>query len=169
MPEVSSDDLKVILDALLVLNGVRAFVSLGVPEFATAVCDARELKVPSEDREVFIDSLTRILGAEYVNVTSKAMNVLTEYERTLHDARVMTDIRPVFGEDAARGPVAATIAHTLRLTYHERQRLQDFYIGLDTGDVKTLLEVLKRAEIKAASLRSFLSTTSLPHIETETE
>ena len=167
--DVSANDVESMLDALLVVNGVRAFLSLDVPEFADALCKAKDLRVASDRREVVRDHLIRLLNSRYLNVTSKALNVVTEYERTFHGARVMTDLRPIFGTNAKESPSAAVIVHTLRLTYHERQELRDFYVTFDTRDLQILQAVLERAGDKAESLRGLIQAAGLPFIDTEVQ
>jgi hypothetical protein len=51
-----------------------------------------------------------------VGTAAKAGPVLTEHERIFEDARILTDVRPIFHPDLSEKPNAAVIVHMLRLT-----------------------------------------------------
>jgi hypothetical protein len=78
----------------------------------------------------------------------------------------MTDIRSVFGQPEDL-PLAAGIVHTLKITYHVDDGMKDFYVALDDGDVRTLRELLDRAELKFASLQALLDRAKVPLLESE--
>jgi hypothetical protein len=90
-------------------------------------------------------------------MATKAYDLQTEGERTFCDARILTDLRPVFGKDIASGPAGMVIIHRLKLGYHNSEgEHRTFYIALDAEDLVTLKKAIDRAELKARSLKSIV-------------
>jgi hypothetical protein len=143
--------LKGILDALAsmyVLKSSKESVSL--EQFTEDVTDAMaSLKSESaitSDRSKFKASLSTLLGSEHFLTISKGFELATDDERTFCDARVITDLRPVFGTPIEDGPRGTVIVHLLKIGYHEGQkRHQSFHVALDSRDLKELNRVIERA------------------------
>jgi len=101
-----------------------------------------------------------------LGTTSKALDVMTEHERILCGARVITDVRSVFA-DPAEKPTAAVIVHMLKISYHQNREHKDFYVALDSSDVRKLKEILQRAELKAKSLSAVLAGTGISILDAQ--
>ncbi len=164
---IPQDDLQKILRSLIGIHQVRGAASASASEFAEEICRAVEeskletLKLPPERREIFKQRVIKLLGCESsLGTTSKALDVMTEHERILCGARVITDVRPVFA-DPAEKPTAAVIVHLLKISYHQDHEHKDFYVALDSSDVRKLKEILQRAELKAKSLSTVLAGTGI--------
>jgi hypothetical protein len=158
---INADEFKQIAEALAGLYSVKSIRDVSVEEFVEDVCDAMEalpeeqLKLPHSEREQFKGKLNALLSADFFSVVAKAFDLATEDERTFCSARVLTDLRPVFGLRVEDGPRAMVVVHLLKLTYHEgTDKHQQFYVALDDGDLKTLRKLIDRAEAKAATLTS---------------
>jgi hypothetical protein len=167
---ISLADANDVVGVLVALYILRARHELSIPDFVEDVCkaldeaDAEGLKLSGEDRDRFKDHLAGLLSIEPISVESKALDVQYENERTFQGARIMTDIRPIFGPDPEDPPTGAVIVHTLRITYRERNRMRDLEIALDAEDVSTMRDLLDRADSKASSIKAFLARTELPYI-----
>ena len=140
-------------------------------DFAEEICKAIEesksdvLKIPAGRREDLRQRLAKLLGYENsLGVTSKALDVMTEHERILCGARIVTDIRPVFGRPTDK-PTAAVIVHNLKISYHQDDEHREFYVALDTEDVVRLRTLLERAEMKAQSLEALLQRAATPYLK----
>jgi hypothetical protein len=169
---VSSDDVYDILETLDSLYGTRARLGMSVDDFAEAVYrtieqgDAEELRLPEESGERIRERLAQLLDIDSLDATRKALDVLLEHEHTLHGARIMTDIRPVFGLDASDEPTGAVIVHMLKLSYHdESEDVKEIYLALDTRDIDILIDMLKRANTKADTLERILKRAKVPYID----
>lgn len=92
-----------------------------------------------------------------------------DYDRVFRDARILTDIRPVFGMDPTAGPLAGIVIHTLRIDYHEAGDHPSFHVALDTGDLRRPWELVERAIKKEASLKTEIEKTSMKYLEVEVE
>jgi hypothetical protein len=154
------EEFKQIARALAGLYIAKSVRDVSVDDFAEDVCDAMEalpeedLRLPHSEREQFRDKIKTLLGSEFFSIVAKAFDLATDDERTFCDARIFTDLRPVFGARVEDGPDAMVVLHSLRLTYHQgSQRHQQFYVALDDGDLKKLKKLIDRAEAKAKALR----------------
>ena len=114
--------------------------------------------------------LGKFLSTESLIVTSKAFDVLTEHEHTVHDLRIITDLRPIFKESSLEepvgAPVAAVITHTLKISYHRGREVAEFFLALDDQDIDLLKQLFARAEAKESSLKQILKKSGIPCIET---
>lgn len=159
-PTVIAPDLKEsIADALTELYGVRSSRDVSVEEFADELSDALEsvpednLRLIPSERAQFKENLIALLSADLFTIIAKLRDLTNEHERTLCHARIVTDLRPVFGANVEDGPKAMLVVHNLRIAYHKgNERVQDFYVSLSSDDLKRLRQLLDRAEAKAATL-----------------
>ena len=150
-----------IMQVLLSLYTLRDDMELSRADFAEVICEAMEdsyideLQFAEEaERESFKIKLVRLLGVNSLDVAARATDLLYEHEHTIHGKpRVLTDIRPIFDTDPEASPRGAVIVHTLKITYHERRQIKEFFVALDTDSANELIEVLKRANSKAETLR----------------
>jgi hypothetical protein len=154
-----------IMEALLSLYVVKSARELPADEFAEAVCSAAERQAPdcrqltSDERTHSKGTLIKLLSVDSIGTLSKALDLQTSDERTFCDARIFTDLRPVFGPSIPEGPKGMVIIHHLRLSYHQpgTPRRWNFYVSLDAEDLEALHKVIERAEQKADALRSSVS------------
>jgi hypothetical protein len=115
------------------LYTARSIREMPIEDFVEQVCDAMEiipqedLRVPSSERELFKGKLFTLLSSDFFGIVAKAYDLATE-GRTFCSARILTDLRPVFGARVEDGPQAMVVLHTLKLTYHEGgKRHQDSF------------------------------------------
>jgi len=156
-------DLKRIAETLVVLYGAKSVKDISVEEFADNVCDAMEeldsenLKLPHVERDRFKRKLVTLMGANVFGIASKIVDLRTDDERVFCQARILTDLRPVFGSRIDEGPQGMIVVHLLKLGFHSgSEKHQEFYVSLDSDDLQTLRALLDRAEAKARSLKASL-------------
>jgi len=92
---------------------------------------------------------------------------MLEHEHVWHSARVLTDLRPVFGADPKQAPAAAVIIHNLKIAHQAGREIREFFVALDNQDLRKLQEVLERAVKKEASLSSVAEKAGLPWLRVE--
>lgn len=160
-----------ILEALNSLYQVRASADVPVAEFASDVCDAMEhrvrkdLAVPLAKIPAFQERLTKFLAIDVLNRAAKATVLRHDHEHPLCSARILTDARPVFGQDATEGPEGMVISHMLRIAYHEGRNIKEIYIALDNEDLDEMASIVDRARKKAASLKKALTAAKITVID----
>lgn len=106
-----------------------------------------------------------ILSISFNIVAIKAKELQLESERTFCDARILTDIRPVFRDKVGDKPEAMIVVHTLKIVAHEATGHKEFYVALDAEDIQSLKKTLERAEDKARSLKNIIDASGSRSID----
>jgi|CXWL01.1.fsa_nt_gi hypothetical protein len=149
----------------VVTNFFSAFKNSGLGiedflvEFRKALEETGEAELHFEDRRwnEHKTHLVQILKCEKsIGVTSKALSVMTDHARVFRDARILTDLRPVFGPNPNEPPDAAVIVHTLKIEHMADHEHKEFFVALDSLDLDRLEKLVRRAKLKERGLkRSF--------------
>lgn len=170
---VSAEDLTDIIGTLCDLYVIRAARDVPIQQFTSDIVSAmrdsrdEDLHVSEEETSGLQGRLSRMLEIESLSLASKALDLRNEHHRVFCDTRILTDLRPVFGSEPSSRPIGAVIIHILKLEYHSASGHEEFYVALDPGDITKLIEVLKRAEAKAQSLRALLSELGIRELDSK--
>jgi hypothetical protein len=155
-------DLQEILTSILVLYRVKDKKGLSNEDISQKAVESlshaknEEIKISEEKQPVLKDRIKKLLSFDAsVGVTAKALDVMTDQDRVFCNARILSDIRPVF-TTSLESASAAVIVHTLRIGFHQDDKHQDFYFALDGSDLKALKEIILRAEKKTKALEAIL-------------
>lgn len=105
------------------------------------------------------------MSIEALRTVAKAARLQRDGERLYCTAKILSDIRPVFGKDPTQAPVGAVLTHTLRIGYHEGKEHKEFHIVLDSNDLDALGKAVQRAKAKDKTLREFLKTANLRNLD----
>jgi hypothetical protein len=168
--DVSPEDVSEILETLLSLFYSGFHHDLPPEQLADDVVEAmvetpKDFELPSERQKWFRERLIRVFKIENLLVVAKALSVLQDNEKNFYGARILTDIRPVFGSDTGVAPRAAVIVHMLNLIFHSEGKTKELFIAMDTADVQMLREVLDRADVKSETLKSVIEKTGLKYLD----
>ena len=168
---IPPEQLNEVVRTLLALYVVRAQADVAVDRFTADLIGAMQhsgnavLQVSQDERPEVQRRLEELLDIGPLATASKAIGLLGDHAHTFCDAKMLTDLRPIFKVDPDEGPVGFVVQHMLKIDYHARGRHEEFYVALDSHDVTVLREVLDRAEAKEKSLRSLLEKAGIPEIE----
>jgi hypothetical protein len=158
--------IRTLISLELTLYESDADLSTFAHEIVKAMSEAMETDAPIQPDET--DKLEvrfrRLLECRGLIGTAKAIRLKSDFPNTLCHAKILTDMRPVFGTGPEQGPFGAIITHTLKLDYHlgSGGRHQQFYVGLDADDLENLLRAVQRARQKASSLKNLLQKAGTP-------
>jgi hypothetical protein len=167
-PALSSDQGNSLLTALIAAAASRFRYGYDAEEMASFVVESGDAS--QADQTANEERLTQLISAQSLTRLAKASDVLTEHQQILHEARILTDIRPIFEDDPSREPEAAVMLHTLRIQYHDTSgHVRSMYFGMDSDDLNTLRNVVDRALKKAASLEGLVAQLPLPLVYIEDE
>jgi len=139
-----------------------------VEQLANDVAQSRDLELEENDREELARRLSRLLQLPSLALAARALDIATEHERAFHDARVVTDIRPVFGPSVPAGPRGALISAMLKIEFHPygtQGSVEAEFFALDRADLIRLREVVDRALEKIGSLEQLVASANLPYWE----
>lgn len=166
---VSPEDVSEIITAIMSLSDHRMHDDSPAEELAEQVVQAAiEAKLPiqsDKERTVFKDRLIKFFELNTLFVSAKALGILLSNENIFCNARILTDIRPVFGADPTVAPTAVVMVHMLDLGYHKNGELKHLHIAMDSIDIDTLREVLHRAEMKAESLKPLMKKAGVEFLD----
>lgn len=170
---IPRSDIDDIVEVLLPLYLLQERHNRSSSEIAEDICramdrsDNEELQFSSDERQRFKNRLIELFGIEAVRVGAKALEMLFENQRSFLNARIVTEVRPIFGSNPEDTPAGALIVHMLKITYREQGEEREFFVALDTTDVGKLSSLLDRADAKAESLKAYLERTRVSYIHPE--
>lgn len=155
-----------VLDALLSLTTLLPESGDGISELARDVAESPDLDLDETTRAGLVRRLEGLLGVDSFVLAARASEIVTEFPKVFHDARILTDLRPVFGPDPTSGPQAALLVATLKLEYHPADGpVSAEFFALDYSDLLRLREIVDRAIAKHTSLRGVIDRMDLPYWE----
>lgn len=162
-------DLDRILETLMALASVQASNEVPMMQFVKDVCTAMRQadagkSLTDPDCQNLKGNLKRLLSTQCVAVASKASDLQYEHQYVFGGARILTDVRPVFGESAQEIKGAVT-THTLKIRYFDESGSREIYFGLDREDLGNLRKVLDRAEEKSKRIKSLLLKTGVADLD----
>lgn len=161
---ITQSDLEKIVRTLFTLCTLRDQLDSSTSEVAEDVSRVIE-DASDEEHELIKDRFTELLNLDSVNIIAKSGSLMTNHERWMQTAQILTDIRPVFGPRTKDPPRAAVIAHTLKLSYFEDGENKEFFIAIDANDLHDLSEQIERANSKIESLKSVLAIAEVPYVD----
>lgn len=133
-------------------------VLLSLRRSAARSTDKTRKVIPEDREEVLRARILRFVTLESFVISARAFDVLTSHQRVMYTSRIFSDVRSIFGDDISKGPAAAVIIHKLKMEYRENGERKEMYFALDSKDLKTLADVVKRAEAKDSALRTTLKS-----------
>lgn len=133
-------------------------------ELARLVASAPGLDVPDERRDSFERFISRVVQAEALVSAARGLDIVFDREHIAAETRVLTDIRPVFGDDVEPQLLGATVINTLSIDYHTPTGPQKLQLAVDERDLKRLQEAIDRALKKSVSLRELLAASDTQYV-----
>ncbi len=170
---IPGPDVVAITELVLSLYVLRENTEMRVDRLVEVVWDAVEQD--EELRQInklaiqdFGRRLKELLSHERtLGLTAKSVTLLSEHEHRWCSGRVLTDLRPVFGDNPETFPAGVVITHVLRVHYHDADDLKEFYLALDEDDLSELADIISRAQVKAQSLRALLKEKGIHYLNPE--
>lgn len=168
---ITAHDIESAINTIASLSFARMSLEKSVSEFSADIVEALEegehkpQGLNERNRDSFIVHLAKLLDMPAIRISSKSDELLHQHEHALSKVRIITDIRPVFGGESMNFPEAAVLIHMLKITYIQEDSLKDFFVAMDSNDIKLLRDALDRAEKKAESLKSILNKSNIFCVE----
>jgi hypothetical protein len=102
------------------------------------------------------EPLIELLNIEQISVLAKALDLTYAHPHLFSAARILTDVRPVFSEDA-RSINAAVVSFALHLDFYGPEGSRSLALGMDRKDVEELQRKCQRAITKAETAKAVIS------------
>lgn len=165
VPSIPTKELEAVLDTLYGLYFIREVSGVKretfLDDFIEGIQNEPELTVDGKDVPRIRTKFEKLFNIEAFTLLSKAKRLQRDGERLYCDAKILSDVRPVFGIKPTVRPTGAVITHTLKIGYHERGDHKDFNVVLDSIDLVELSDVIDRAFMKDKTLRALLKDAKL--------
>lgn len=164
-PGLAQDEASRLTLAMLSIATQR--VRWNADDLGTMISESSDLDIPAEVREGFGAVLATLVDVPVLRTAAKAVSVLNQQERLFLDARIMSDIRPIFGEDPSEQPTGAVVVHTLSIEHHTDGHMKIFNVAMDRNDLAELKVTVDRAITKAGTLSDVVEAAGLALFELE--
>jgi len=159
----------------MLLGASAAFERSGseLADFVAEVCALAE-KSDSEalaaigNWQTARERLTSLLSLhDTLGLTAKALSVISETERLYCNARIISDLRPIFRIDSSTQVSASVVLHSLRIAFHGRpgEGVSNFFVTMVNEDLILLKAVIDRALQKNETLRTISDRGGVKSIE----
>ena len=152
-----------ILETVYRLYYIREMAGVGPTKFLDDLMEGIEKAdtISQEEQARVRSLLDRILAIESLSIVAKAKRLQRDGERLYCKAKILSDIRPVFGRDPSQRPHGVVLAHTMKIAYHEGADHREFHVVLDSDDLVSLGEVIQRAQTKERTIRTLMKSADL--------
>jgi hypothetical protein len=165
---VSPDEAATIVTSLRSLYYIKAMAETATSDLVAMLMTAMQMTggnvaLSEPEKPAFAEKLTQLLSIGRIERSGKIEQLKTDYQNILEDAKILTDLRPVFDKPGDR-PVGFIVTHTLKIVTHESGEHKELFFALDRDDVLTLKRTAERALEKMASLQDFIKSTNLENL-----
>jgi hypothetical protein len=168
IPKLAANRIKQpseLLRVLISLSVTRAHSDPPINEYVEDVLEAIDESDPkilaARKRFHARQLLRKLLSFEPLSLVAKASHLLHEQAHLLTTSRILTDARPVYGQNPQKKPSAVLINHTLQLSYLDDMEHKEFFVALNAKDIANLKKVLDRALAKARSLTDVFKSSDI--------
>ena len=169
MPPIPTERLVSVLETIYTLYHIRELSGVDHPQFLedlmNGIRNSSDLRLAPKDLPKLQSVLERILSIDTLKMIAKAARLQRDGERLYCSSKILSDMRPIFGEDPTRRPIGSVLTHTLKVTYHEGREHREFHVILDSDDLEALGKVVQRAQAKDKTLRELLKSIELPSLD----
>ena len=163
--EYEENDIYVLVQTLYSLYFVFSHRDDSIDHFVDDLCEAIKESSNAEVQTSDPAELARLktkfkslLTIRPLLTAAKAHALQIEFANVFWDAKIISDIRPIWNGDVKEPPEGVVVTHTLKLEYRNCGGQSELYVYLDKNDIQTLLTVLKRAQDKVLTLESLTNT-----------
>ena len=160
--ELKESVVRALVRAISSLVGISTIFELTTDEAADQVASSPDLKVPEEEQQQLSARIKSLASCRCIRLREKIATLGREHQRVFLDARIMTDVRPIFGDEVESELEGVLVSHTLKLEYlDEEKNVGAFHIVLDNQDIGTVEKCIARAKDKNERVASILDNVGL--------
>lgn len=165
---ISSDRIDSIIELLTSLHFIRSGVYVPLEDFVDDLIEGAEeselKETVAKSRDAIKPRFITLLREKAIGFAATARAAERNYERSYCNAEMLTDIRPIFANGDGP-PIAAVLTHTLKISFHQRERLKDIFITLAPDDLDELEALIEQAQVESEQLMAALDKAQIAHPE----
>jgi len=158
---LSKEDIENLVDAIYSLYFLRSDSDISVQQFLADLLEAikesdnKEIQTTNVAELAILESKFKsLLTIRPLSALTKAHELRGDFANVFWDAKVISDIRPVWDEDVNVPPDGVVITQTLKLKYGDLEGPRELYLNMNEEDIELLISVLMRAQQKRDTLES---------------
>ena len=162
-------ELDEIIQSLIGLSLARVGGEVSLEDLARDVVGSfiRRRDAPKGyDQSIFEKRLISLLSIESLALSARAQEIQHDYERVFVSARIVSDIRSVFGISTVE-PVGALIVHNLKITFFEENSMREIFFAMDNADLSNLRKIIDRADTKTTQLEGMIRKSGVQYFESK--
>ena len=158
---LSTRDADILMRQLIPLYTIRRQRDLSAKDLIESLSSGISKAAPPWNEEqisrwkALEETLHKLFSLSIVWTVIKAMDLSFDYPQLLQNIKIMTDIRPIFNEEASEIQ-GSIITYTLRIYFDSIGGSESLSIAMDENDVKKLKKICERALNKAQTAKSFM-------------
>ena len=164
---VSVEEAQALLSMMLSTLARADVGDFDLDELVGQMAATSSLGLGDDERGDLAVRVKGLIDRRSTQLLHKSLALMREHESIFLDARIMTDIRPVFGGDVSEELDAVVLTHSLKIDFIEEGRRRRFHVALDQSDLQVMKSVLERAIEKATSLRQTLESADIANLTLE--
>jgi len=164
------EDVQRTWSTIKVMHRVRHSFEVEIDEFIADISKSLQADKTLEksDESLFRKRLHEILNIESLSIAAKAVAIGQEYENVFCNARIFTDLRPVFGTNVSDQLETMVINHQLKIEYHKAPKgRHEIYLSLSSDELKDLRALLDREDQKIGTLKASLANSKLKFVDSK--
>lgn len=153
---LTNEDIESVVETILSLYRLRSFAEdVSVDDFVDDLAAGIQDIQPKPGELANIKGRFKaLLTVQSILMRTKVRGLRTDFANIFYDAKIISDIRPVWDGDVKQPPEGVVLTHTLKLEYHHVGGHGEIYICLSANDIEVLASVLQRAQDKTRTLTS---------------
>lgn len=162
-------ELDEIIQSLIGLSAARVGGEVSLENLARDVVGSfvRRKDAPKDyDQSIFEKRLISLLSIESLALSARAQEIQHDYERVFVSARIVSDIRSVFGISTVE-PVGALIVHNFKITFFEENSMREIFFAMDNADLLNLRKLIDRADTKTTQLEEMIKKSGVQYFESK--
>lgn len=165
--ELTADEARALLSMMLSTAAHAETSELDISELSDEMASSEALNLENESQQRLATRIKYLVEQRSTQVLHKSLALMQEHQSVFLDARILTDIRPVFGGEVSEGLDAVVLTHSLKIDFVREGKRKSFYLALDQSDLRVMKTTIERAIDKATSLRETLETAGIANLTLE--
>jgi hypothetical protein len=160
------DTASMMVSAAMTLMPAASSLSITIAEAADGVSRADNLALDESERSTLAERLAMLVETPSISHLGHALDLRAEETSLFLSGRILTDLRPLFGDDATTVPQTGIITQTLSIRYVEDGVAHTLHLSVDAEDLKRMADMVTRAITKAETLARVCDGSGISLIDT---
>ena len=158
---IERPEAAILVEAILSMMAYAEDHGHDLDEMIEGVSASEQFGLGDSDSRRLAARIMSLIQHGPIRMLQKGAALALEHDRLFLDAQIVTDVRPVFGDDVEEGMAAAVLTHSLRIDFIQAGRNESFYVSLDPLDLKNMHQVVDRAINKSDFLGATLESAGI--------